>query len=56
MHDRIDESSNDARSSYWYEDYQSYENARSLNWFEDHLSTEMLSDLYEIRESCFIFD
>jgi hypothetical protein len=42
MHDHINELSNDVRSSYWYEDYQSYESARSSNWFED-------------RESCCLF-
>ncbi len=63
MHDRIDESSNDARSSYWYEDSydvrssyryednQLYENAWSSNWFEDRLSFEMLSYWFEDRKS-----
>jgi hypothetical protein len=55
MHDRIDELLNDVFSSYWYEDYQSYENVRSSNWFEDHLST-MLSYRFEDRESCCSFE
>jgi hypothetical protein len=55
MHDHIDESSNDARSLYWYEDYQSYENARFSNWFKDHLST-LFSYRFEDRESCCSFE
>jgi hypothetical protein len=55
MHDHIDESSNDARSSYWYEDYQSYKNVRFLNWFEDYLLT-MLSYWFEDRKSCCSFE
>ncbi len=55
-HDRIDKSSNDARSSYWYEDYQSYENARFSNWFKDHLSIEMLSNSFEDSELCCHFE
>ncbi len=51
MHDHIDESSNDVRFLYRYEDYKFYESVQSSNWFEDRLSFEMLSNRYEDRES-----
>ncbi len=63
MHDHIDESSNDALSSYRYEDSydvcssyryednQFYENVRFSYLFEDRLSFEMLSYRFEDRES-----
>jgi hypothetical protein len=51
MHDRIDESSNDARFSYWYKDYQLYKSAWSLNWFEDRFLFEVLLNQFENRRS-----
>jgi hypothetical protein len=62
MHDYIEESSNDARSSYRYEDSygvyfsyryennQFYENVWFLNWFENRLSFEMFSYRFKDRE------